>query len=125
LLLQLQVRLRGGGGRAEEFQLRVPARARGFGELVASRPDGDEFDEEFLEECLFGECSEFDGGPSSFPELLESIAKAPRNDVVELRLMLFDFDEETGEEFFWERSRRRTVDRVVSGAVRIPVEVRN
>ena len=117
----MQERLRGGGGRAEEFKVRIRRGARGFGELAVFGPDGG-FDEDVVEECLFADCS-LGEGPRSFAGVLDSIANAPRNDVLRLRLSLFDFDEE-GDDIVFERQRRRRVDRVVTGAFQVPVVVR-
>ncbi|HVM20863.1 MAG TPA: hypothetical protein VM307_12960 [Egibacteraceae bacterium] len=127
-VLALQVVLDIGGVRKViERELTVPRRARGFGDLVVSGR-GEEFEmeaaEEFIVDCGFEPCDEGPTGPQSFDELLKSMAKAPRNDVLTARLSLMDFDEETGQETFVNRAVRQRLDRVVSGAVSIPVRVR-
>jgi hypothetical protein len=119
-VLRLQVRLFGGGGRAEEFQIRIPRGARGVGELVASGRSADGFDEAFVEECMFGDCSEGDGGPTNFAQVLSSIGSAPRNDVLNLRMTVIN---PQTDEISLERHRRRVIDRVVTGQYRLPVVV--
>ena len=127
--LQLRIVLATGDGtKIVERRLTVPRRARGSGVLVASGRGGNEFDEEgaeeFVVECSFDECESESQGPSTFQELLDAMALQPRNDTLTTRLVISDYNEETGEERVWRRTSHLRQYRVVTGSVRIPVRVR-